>query len=26
LSSDPDRSGLSGIRWNRLFRMVDGIK
>jgi signal peptidase I len=26
LSSDPDRSGFSGIRWNRLFRMVDGIK
>ncbi|MBR0048760.1 MAG: signal peptidase I [Prevotella sp.] len=25
-SSDPDRSGLSGIRWNRLFRFVDNIK
>ena len=25
-SSDPDRSGLSGIRWGRLFRMVDNIK
>ena len=25
-SSDPDRSGFSGIRWNRLFRMVDNIK
>ena len=24
-SSDPDRSGFSGIRWNRLFRMVDNI-
>ncbi len=26
LSSDPDRHGLSGIRWNRLFRFVDNIK
>ena len=25
-SSDPDRSWFSGIRWNRLFRMVDNIK
>ena len=25
-SSDPDRSGFSGIRWSRLFRMVDNIK
>ena len=25
-SSDPDRSFISGIRWSRLFRMVDGIK
>lgn len=25
-SSDPDRGGLSGIRWNRLFRWVDNIK
>ncbi len=25
-SSDPDRHGLSGIRWNRLFRIVDNIK
>jgi len=25
-SSDPDRRGFSGIRWNRLFRMVDNIK
>ena len=25
-SSDPDRSGFSGIRWNRLFRFVDNIK
>ncbi len=25
-SSDPDRSGLGGIRWNRLFRFVDNIK
>lgn len=25
-SSDPDRSGLGGIRWNRLFRFVDDIK
>ena len=25
-SSDPDRSGFKGIRWSRLFRMVDGIK
>ena len=24
-SSDPDRHGFSGIRWNRLFRMVDNI-
>ena len=26
LSVDPDRGGLSGIRWNRLFRLVDNIK
>jgi len=25
-SSDPDRHGISGIRWNRLFRLVDNIK
>ena len=25
-SSDPDRSGFGGIRWNRLFRFVDNIK
>ncbi|MBQ7421394.1 MAG: S26 family signal peptidase [Prevotella sp.] len=25
-SSDPDRRGLGGIRWNRLFRWVDNIK
>ena len=25
-SSDPDRHGFSGIRWNRLFRLVDNIK
>ena len=25
-SSDPDRNGLSGVRWNRLFRWVDNIK
>ena len=25
-SSDPDRKGLGGIRWNRLFNMVDNIK
>ena len=25
-SSDPDRHGLAGIRWNRLFRFVDNIK
>jgi signal peptidase I len=25
-SSDPDRSGLGGIRWNRLFKWVDKIK
>ena len=25
-SSDPDRRGFSGIRWSRLFRMVDNIK
>lgn len=25
-SSDPDRRGFSGIRWDRLFRMVDDIK
>ena len=25
-SSDPDRSGIGGIRWNRLFRWVDNIK
>jgi signal peptidase I len=26
LSMDPDRGGLSAIRWNRLFRLVDNIK
>ena len=25
-SSDPDRHGFSGVRWNRLFRFVDNIK
>ena len=25
-SSDPDRSGFSGVRWNRLFKFVDNIK
>ena len=25
-SSDPDRKGFSGIRWERLFRLVDNIK
>ena len=25
-SSDPDRRGMNGIRWNRLFRFVDNIK
>jgi len=25
-SSDPDRRGINGIRWNRLFRFVDNIK
>ena len=25
-SSDPDRKGFSGVRWNRLFKMVDNIK
>ena len=25
-SSDPDRHGFGGVRWNRLFRMVDDIK
>lgn len=25
-SSDPDRHGFNGIRWNRLFRFVDNIK
>ena len=25
-SSDPDRRGFSGVRWNRLFRFVDTIK
>jgi len=25
-SSDPDHSGFSGVRWSRLFRMVDNIK
>ncbi len=25
-SSDPDRGGFSGIRWSRLFRLVDNIK
>ncbi len=25
-SSDPDRHGFSGIRWSRLFTMVDNIK
>lgn len=26
LSMDPDRGGLSSIRWNRMFRFVDNIK
>lgn len=25
-SIDPDRGGLSGIRWNRMFRFVDNIR
>lgn len=25
-SSDPDRKGFSGVRWNRLFKWVDNIK
>lgn len=25
-SSDPDRRGFNGVRWNRLFRWVDNIK
>ena len=25
-SSDPDRRGMNGIRWSRLFRFVDNIK
>ena len=25
-SSDPDRSGFGGIRWNRIFKFVDNIK
>ena len=25
-SSDPDRSGFAGVRWNRLFKFVDDIK
>ncbi|MCR5642182.1 MAG: signal peptidase I [Prevotella sp.] len=25
-SSDPDHSGLNGVRWSRLFRFVDNIK
>ena len=25
-SSDPDRRGLNGVRWSRLFRLVDNIK
>ena len=25
-SSDPDRKGIKGVRWNRLFRLVDNIK
>ena len=25
-SSDPDRHGLGGVRWSRLFRFVDNIK
>jgi len=25
-SSDPDRHGLNGVRWSRLFRFVDNIK
>ncbi len=25
-SSDPDRHGFDGVRWNRLFRFVDNIK
>ena len=25
-SSDPDRSGIRGVRWNRIFKWVDNIK
>ena len=25
-SSDPDRHGFGGIRWNRIFKWVDNIK
>ena len=25
-SSDPDRGGINGVRWNRLFKLVDNIK
>ena len=25
-SSDPDRRGIDGVRWSRLFRLVDNIK
>ncbi len=25
-SSDPDRRGINGVRWSRLFRLVDNIK
>lgn len=25
-SSDPDRSGINGVRWNRIFKWVDNIK
>ncbi len=25
-SSDPDRGGLAGVRWHRLFKLVDNIK
>ncbi|MDD7606885.1 MAG: signal peptidase I, partial [Prevotellaceae bacterium] len=25
-SSDPDRRGLKGVRWNRIFKWVDNIK
>ncbi len=26
LSMDPDRGGISAVRWNRMFRLVDNIK